>query len=132
MQKAVELLFLDHLSDKEIAKKCGIARATLANWKKLPEFQAALRAFGTQHRNQAYARLESGSDKAVRTLLELLDSENENTRLKAAIELLRLIKADQPPTALDTRQGGPSVEIKQFIALISKTASANLDSECQP
>ena len=31
---------------------------------------------------------------ASRTLLALLDSENENTRLKAAIELLRLIKAE--------------------------------------
>lgn len=31
MQKAVQLLFFDRLSDREIAKACGIARATLAN-----------------------------------------------------------------------------------------------------
>ena len=36
MQKAVELLFFDRLPDKEIAaNQCGIARATLANWKNL-------------------------------------------------------------------------------------------------
>jgi hypothetical protein len=127
MQKAVELLFLDHLSDAEIAKECGIARATLANWKNLPGFQAALRAFGVQHRNQAYALLESGSHKAVRTLLALLDSENENTRLKAAIELLRLIKTDQPPAVPASRESGPSVEVKQFLTLIAKTASPNLE-----
>ena len=86
MQKAVELLFFDHLSDREIANACGIARATLANWKNLSEFQAALRDFSLQHRNQAYALLESGSDKAVRTLLELLDSKNETIRFRLACD----------------------------------------------
>jgi HEAT repeat protein len=127
MQKAVELLFFDHLPDKEIAKACGIARATLANWKNLPEFQSALRDYGLQNRNQAYALLESGSDKAVRTLLELLDSKSESTRLKAAIELLRLIKADQPPLVPTTDHGDPSIEIKQFLTLINNTVSTSPD-----
>lgn len=125
MHTAIELLFLDQLPDKEIAQACGISRATLANWKNRPEFQTALREFGRQYRQMAYARLESGSKKAVLSLLELLDSQNENVRLKAAVELLRLLKADQPPPP-PVVGGNTKVEIQQFLAQIAapNTASA--------
>ena len=119
MEKAVKLLFFDHLSDKEIAETCGVARSTLATWKKLPEFQQALRDFGAQQRAEAYALLESGADKAVRTLLELLDADQETTRLRAATELLKLLKADQPPH-LPQNDGEIKVEINQFLSLISQ------------
>lgn len=122
MHNAIELLFLDQLPDKEIAQACGISRATLANWKNRPEFQAALRDFGLRYRRLAYARLESGSEKAVQTLLKLLDSANESIRLKAAVELLRLLKADQPPPS--PRVGDTKVEIQQFLALIAAPGTA--------
>ena len=127
MEKAVELLFFDRLSDKEIARHCDVARSTLACWKNLPEFQDALQDFGRQQRLQAYTLLESGSEQAVRTLLDLLDSDNENIRLKSAVELLRLTTADQPPLVSDIKRANPSKEITQFLALITKKGMPDSD-----
>ena len=88
MQRAVELLYYDQLTDEQIAQELRISRRGLTRWKKQPEFENALGEFATLQRQLANEVLQSTVTKAATTLRDLLDSENENIRLKAALEVL--------------------------------------------
>ena len=45
---------------------------------------------------EADARIQAASDRAVETLIRLLDSDNPNAQVRAAIEIIRLAGIGQP------------------------------------
>jgi hypothetical protein len=80
---AVELLVLDELSDEAIAQQIGVNPATLYRWKKLPDFEAAMR----QARDEIIAalRLEGIANKQNR-----IDAQVERWNALEAIRRARM------------------------------------------
>jgi len=115
--KALEMKFKG-ATYKQIAEAVGKSQITIKVWfrkggklhKAYKEFQAAEL---NRIRNGALEVLRSGSTKAAQTLVELLDSLNENIRIKAAIEILdRLgIKVEIGSSELSRKYGGTTIVV---------------------
>ena len=96
VQEMAEVVFLDQLSDADIASQYGMSKPTFYKLKRTSRFQQALKHYGEIAVREANTRIQAASDKAVRTLIDLLDSDNPTIRLKAAVETIRLSGLGQP------------------------------------
>jgi AraC-like DNA-binding protein len=126
MQRAVELLYYDQLTDEQIAQDLGISRRGLTRWKKQPEFQNALGEFAALQRQKAKELLEATVTKAATTLRDLLDSKNENIRLKASLEVLKLTGTVAEPSATSLTQ--VEVQISNFFQQLQGDKSVVVQS----
>lgn len=79
--KAIELLTFKGLSQSEVAQELNIHRNTITNWKKNDEFFAELDRANRQN-------LKIASVIALRVMIGLLTSDNEEIRFKAAREIM--------------------------------------------
>lgn len=80
--QALSLMFGgEKLTQTEIAKRVGVQRKTLSNWKKSKEFKAAFDGLINQ-------QLQDIAPRALDTLVSLLEAESEKIRLDAAQALL--------------------------------------------
>ena len=96
VQEVVEVVFLDQLSDSGIATQFQMSKPTFYKLKLTSRFQKALKDYGEVAVREANTKIQAASDKAVGTLIDLLDSDNPAIRLKAAIETIRLSGLGQP------------------------------------
>ena len=103
-QEAVIAALLEGKTQREAAALAGLAEETISRWKRNdPVFLAAL----NQRRDEAWAlHLDAArklKQKAVEALSELLDSDDDATRLKAAAVAVRIdLTPPDGPTALET------------------------------
>ena len=80
--QALSLMFGgEKLTQTEIAKRVGVQRKTLSNWKKSKEFKAAFDGLINQ-------QLQDIAPRALDTLVSLLNAQSEKIRLDAAQALL--------------------------------------------
>ena len=80
--QALSLMFNgEKLTQTEIAKRVGVQRKTLSNWKKSKEFKAAFDGLINQ-------QLQDIAPRALDTLVSLLNAQSEKIRLDAAQALL--------------------------------------------
>jgi hypothetical protein len=108
MERAVELLFYDDLTDDQIADAVSVGRRTLVRWKGRDEFQSALVEFSARQRQRAHEVLDATVEKAARTLRDLLDSDSEQIRIRAAVEVLKATN-----TIVEPRESGQTqVEVQ--------------------
>jgi len=121
MQRAACLLFKDDLTDEHIAEECGISRKTLGLWKKKPEFSEALEGMSAKQRERAYSSLECSAELAANTLIELVQNGNDQVRLKASLELLRITRADTAPASQKERSSD-SQDIETFFGRLLEAA----------
>lgn len=82
-------------TDQQAADKAGVHRNTVGAWKDSPVFMEAYNALGTDGVELARDIIRSGLGKASEVLLNCLDSKNEETRRKAAVDLLNYYLAKQ-------------------------------------
>jgi transposase-like protein len=87
-RKAAILLAEGDHSVSSIAKKLGIDRTTLHNWKNRPDFQALANQIQEDAVTAASAKLASLFVEALRTYEQLLRSKSERIRLTAADKIL--------------------------------------------
>ena len=79
-------------SDAQVAEAIGVARETVNRWRNHDEdFQNELSQSRRAHINARISALSSVNTKAIEVLEELLDSDDEQTRLRAAMHLLRTV-----------------------------------------
>ena len=97
MLDAAMLCFEDRMTDQEIADHLGIARRTLNVWKNREDFSEALQGFAMASRHHAYQHLQNAAERAVHTLLSLMEAGSEPIRLKACLEVLRMLRIDETP-----------------------------------
>src|SRR5215471_5414317 len=71
-----------------VALELDIHRSTLAKWQNRPEFEAFVNQLKEEGRAAARAKMIGLAEKAVSTMAELLDSDNERIRLAAASDIL--------------------------------------------
>lgn len=80
--RALELMFSKQKhTQKEIAERVGVTRATLIKWKKSKAFKAAFEGLINQ-------QLQDIAPRALDTLVSLLEADSEKIRLDAAQALL--------------------------------------------
>jgi hypothetical protein len=96
VQEVVEVVFFDQLPDSDIASQFNMSKPTFYKLKGTSRFQKALKDYGEISVREANTRIQAASDKAVRTLIDLLDSDIPAIRLKAAVETIRLAGLGQP------------------------------------
>ncbi len=92
MERVVELMTdVDQpLSVKAIAEDVGVAQITLRKWQKRPEFAKMLdKVTGAQLTHLRHTAIVK-ADRALQTIDELMDSESEDMRLRAANRMLEL------------------------------------------
>lgn len=73
---------------QDAAAAAGVCPQTISAWLQEPHFSAALRTKREQLSRLADERLKEATDRAVATVIELMESSSEATRLKAAIYVL--------------------------------------------
>ena len=106
IQDMAEVVFLDQLSDSDIAARFGMSKPTLYKLKRTSRFQKALKDYGEIAVREANTKIQAASEKAVITLLNLLDDDSPAIRLKAATEAIRLAGLGQPLPEFTPRQDG--------------------------
>lgn len=79
--KAIELLAFKGLTQAEVAQELNIHRNTITNWKKDDEFFITLEKANKQN-------LKISSIIALRVMIGLLSSDNDDIRFKASKDIL--------------------------------------------
>jgi len=88
--KAVILLAQGH-TGREVSKALSVTPQTLCGWKKIPLFVASINNMKMEVLESTRAMLQNTSNVAVSTLTDIVkNSENDETRRKAALDILRL------------------------------------------
>lgn len=91
------------------AERCGMNRATLHRWLRIPAFREALDEMQRDQRARAIRRLSGALDRSAQTVIDLADhATDEAIRLRAAMavpqmlrELLELEAAQDRPIVID-------------------------------
>ncbi len=113
------------------ADTCGVNRATLHRWMRLPQFIDALAEIQADHRSRAVRRLSSALDRAAQRVIDLADhAEDESVQLRAAMavpqmlrELLELESANTPaPLVIDAPK---QVLVFDHAAVVRSIAAAS-------
>ena len=75
---------MEGATEAQISEALGIKGVTLRDWKKRPEWDAAISELREHQRNLVLDRLTFLTEKAVTAIEESLDSTNDAVKLKAA------------------------------------------------
>lgn len=79
------------VSCRDVAKELSVAPQTISEWKKSPSFVARVNDLKMEALETARIALQQSSNIAVRTLIEIAEkSDNDETRRKAAMDILRM------------------------------------------
>ena len=79
-------------SDAQVADVVGVARETVNRWRNHDEdFQNELYQSRRAHINARISALSSVNTKAIEVMEELLDSDDEQIRMRAAMHLLKTV-----------------------------------------
>lgn len=81
---------------KDAAAAAGVCPQTVSGWLKLPLFSATLRATRKELSALAAARLGEATDAAMVTVMDLMKSGNDATRLKAAMFVIEKLLVLNP------------------------------------
>lgn len=115
-EKAVRYLAWTNLKEHEIAEKVGVTRQTLYNWKKIPEFRAAIRAELDAIKNLGRGDRHDQSKKLLRSVMSELDKrilvavdEGEGLKDMSTKELMSLYKSLNAELRLDEPEEVPEV-----------------------
>lgn len=85
-------LILAGKTDAEVAESVGVARETINRWRNHDsDFMRELRQSREAQLESHMTRISNANDKAVNVLEDLLDSEDEQVRLRAAMHLLKTV-----------------------------------------
>ncbi|BCR05316.1 hypothetical protein DESUT3_23850 [Desulfuromonas versatilis] len=84
-------LMAQGMSGVDVAKEVSVTPQTVSGWKNDPEFMANLNSIRMEFLESARCQLQQSPTRAVQTLIDLMEnSENEEIRRKAALDVLRL------------------------------------------
>ena len=112
-QRATIAALLSQPTLSAAAKQVGVSRDAVYRWLKEPDFAAALVAAESEHLQSVQRGMLAASERALVVLGNLLVSESESIRLRAALGILeqvirlrQLIDFDARLTALEQAANG--------------------------
>ena len=84
IERAAQMVYMEGATEAQISEALGIKGVTLRDWKKRPEWDAAISELREHQRKLVLDRLSFLTEKAVTAIEESLDSPNDAVKLKAA------------------------------------------------
>ncbi len=118
IERAAHMVYLDGANEAQIAKALGIQPVTVRDWKRRPEWSAAVAELREHQRTMVLDRLAFLTVKAADAVAACLDSSNDAVRLKAAQWVLEgaLPVAGERNRATDA---APLGEVEVFMQLVA-------------
>jgi len=119
IERAAQMAYVEGAGEAAISKALGVKPVTVRDWKKRPEWDAAVERLRRSQEAYVLDRLSNLTVKATTAIEECLDSENDAVRLKAAqwvLERGNHFTGGIPPLAPGTRLGG---EVERFMRLVA-------------
>jgi transposase len=122
IERAVYMAYLDCATEAQISKALGIKSETVQDWKKRPEWDAAVARLREHQQTLVLDRLALLTEKATDAIEESLESANPTVKLKAAQWLL---DRGLEVTGIndDTVGTEPLGEVEKFIKMVSLNVS---------
>ena len=84
IERAAHMVYMEGATEAQISEALGIKGVTLRDWKKRPEWDAAISELREHQRKLVLDRLTFLTEKAVTAIEDSLDSPNDAVKLKAA------------------------------------------------
>ena len=113
------MVYIEGATEAKISKALGIKGVTLRDWKKRPEWDAAISELREHQRKLVLDRLSFLTVKAVTAIEESLDSPNDTVKLKAAEWVLeRGLRLDNERNRVTSEDHMGSVERFTKLVLI--------------
>ena len=118
IERAAQMAYAEGAGEAIISKALGVKAVTVRDWKKRPEWDAAVERLRRSQEVYVLDRLSHLTVKATKTIEECLGSDNDAVRLKAAQWVLE--RGTTPATAptpwtQGARLGG---DVERFMRLV--------------
>ena len=84
IERAAQMVYMEGATEAQIGEALGIKGVTLRDWKRRPEWDAAIAELRDHQRTLVLDRLSFLTERAVTAIEESLDSPNDAVKLKAA------------------------------------------------
>jgi hypothetical protein len=112
-------------SIREAARAAKVSEATIYNWRRQEDFIKLVNFFRYSFFEQLITNLAEAGDKAIKKLIQLLESQNEDTALAAASELLKFfelikIEKDELKQAAISGKIGFTTEAKSWVDILKE------------
>jgi hypothetical protein len=112
-------------SIREAARQAKVSEATVYNWRRQEDFIKLVNFFRYSFFEQLITNLAEAGDKAIKKLIQLLESQNEDTALAAASELLKFfelikIEKDELKQAAASGKMGFAAETKSWVDVLKE------------
>jgi transposase len=118
IERAVYMVYLDGATEAQISKALGTKSETVRDWKKRPEWDAAVARLQEHQQTLVLDRLALLTEKAADAIEESLESANPTVKLKAAQWLLDR-RLEVTGINDDTVGTQPLGEVEKFIKMVS-------------
>lgn len=82
-------------SSKDTAAEVGVTVQSICEWRKKAEFKALVNRMMEEHIADALGHINSLASEAVSIIENLMDSDSESIRLKAASKILGMLGAEK-------------------------------------
>ncbi len=118
IERAAQMAYAEGAGEATISKALGVKAVTVRDWKKRPEWDAAIERLRRSQEAYVLDRLSHLTVKATRAVEACLGSDNDAVRLKAAqwvLERGHHFTGGIPPSAPSTRLGG---DVERFMRLV--------------
>jgi len=117
-------------SIREAARAAKVSEATVYNWRRQEDFIKLVNFFRYSFFEQLITSLAEAGDKAIKKLIQLLESQNEDTALAAASELLKFfelikIEKDELKQAAVAGKIGFAAETKSWVDVLKELEEKN-------
>jgi len=108
----------------EVGKECGVSMTQARRWSQSPEWSAESERFVEDVRKQIQSWTCSGTEKAIATLMRLMDSPDEDVRLKAAGQMLEW--CTKARVNIQPREAAPTTDAEAAKLLAGATSLPTL------
>lgn len=126
----VAMMTLQGYTNSSIAEELGVKVNTIARWKKKDTYKDLARSLVVEIIDIAKGFLAGAGFKAVKILVESLNSPNERIRIQAAKEILDRIglKTAEQLEVLTKSDDTDAMSTEELTAIVKQTAAALLES----
>ncbi|HUU66731.1 MAG TPA: hypothetical protein VMW57_05535 [Methyloceanibacter sp.] len=119
VERAAQMAYVEGAGEAAISKALGVKAVTVRDWKKRPEWDAAVERLRRSQEAYVLDRLANLTVKATQAVEECLDSENDAVRLKAAQWVLERGTNFATATTPWTQGPGLGGEVERFMRLVA-------------
>ena len=119
IERAAQMAYMDGAGEADISQALGVKVVTVRDWKKRPEWEAAIERLRRSQEAYVLDRLSHLTVKAAKTIDECMGSDNDSVRLKAAQWVLERDARVARKTLPQMQSAGPGGDVERFMRLVA-------------